>query len=160
MKKISLIFTLFNEGESIRRLLGSIERQTKLPDEIVIVDAGSKDDTVGIIREWKKSVKLPVNLIIKAGANISRGRNRAISEAKHTIIAVTDGGCELDKHWLERITNPLQAEGLDVVYGGTVAKGHSLIGRLFAAFYFTKTHTEEPTNTEHSARSMAFRRDA
>ncbi|MBC7812473.1 MAG: glycosyltransferase, partial [Burkholderiales bacterium] len=43
---ISLISTVLNEGESIRPLMESLTRQTRQPDEVVIVDGGSADNTV------------------------------------------------------------------------------------------------------------------
>ncbi|MFN8376809.1 MAG: glycosyltransferase [Anaerolineae bacterium] len=43
---ITLITTVLNEGDNIRRLLDSLRTQTRQPDEIVIVDGGSRDDTV------------------------------------------------------------------------------------------------------------------
>ncbi|NOX60915.1 MAG: glycosyltransferase, partial [Chloroflexi bacterium] len=42
---MSLIATVYNEGAAIRKLLDSIVAQTLPPDEIVIVDGGSTDDT-------------------------------------------------------------------------------------------------------------------
>src|SRR4051794_18303940 len=98
--KVSLIFTLLNEASTIQRLLNSINAQTRQPDEIVIVDAGSSDSTVNIIDTWSASTALPVQLILVPGANISRGRNVAIERASNDVIAVTDGGCALKDDWL------------------------------------------------------------
>jgi glycosyltransferase involved in cell wall biosynthesis len=47
--KTSLITTVYNEQNSISDFLKSIFEQTLLPDEIVIVDGGSKDQTVQMI---------------------------------------------------------------------------------------------------------------
>jgi len=54
MIKISLICTVLNEQKSMGAFLDSIEIQTKKPDEIVIVDGGSNDKTVEIIKNYKK----------------------------------------------------------------------------------------------------------
>ncbi|MEK7323722.1 MAG: glycosyltransferase, partial [Chloroflexota bacterium] len=50
--KVSLILTVLNEGEYIRRLLESVSRQSRLPDEVVVCDGGSTDDTVAVIDEY------------------------------------------------------------------------------------------------------------
>lgn len=102
---ISLIVTVLNEGDNIRLLLDSIARQTRQPDELVIVDGGSADNTVAILRDYGD--RLPLRLLIAEGCNISQGRNLAIAEARGDIIAATDAGVRLAAHWLETISAPL-----------------------------------------------------
>src|SRR5574341_1428526 len=46
---VSLILTVLNEGDSIRALLDSIAGQSRPPDEIVICDGGSTDQTASVI---------------------------------------------------------------------------------------------------------------
>lgn len=158
--KVSLIFTLLNETSTIQRLLDSIDAQTRQPDEVVIVDAGSSDSTLEIIGTWSESTEFRVQLILEPGANISRGRNVAIERASHDVIAVTDGGCALGDDWLGAIVRPIEAGEAEVVYGMTIAVGHTHVGRVFAAFYAAKTAGSDRSNTEHSSRSVAFTRRA
>ncbi|RME80789.1 MAG: glycosyltransferase family 2 protein, partial [Caldilineae bacterium] len=113
---ISLVATVFNEGASIRKLLDSIVAQTLPPDEVVIVDGGSSDDTVAQIQAYAD--RLPLRVLVEPGANISRGRNCAIAAARGDIIAVTDAGVRLEPTWLEEITRPLREDpGVQVVSG-------------------------------------------
>ena len=95
---ISLIATVLNEGDNIRHLFDSIQRQTRRPDEIVIVDGGSEDDTLASMRAYADV--LPLRIFVEPGCNISQGRNRAIAEARGDIIAVTDAGVRLSETWL------------------------------------------------------------
>jgi glycosyltransferase involved in cell wall biosynthesis len=99
---ISLIITIKNEENSIYQLMDSILKQNRIPDEIIIVDGGSTDNTLNILSVFYK--KLNIKLFEKP-CNIAKGRNIAISLAKNEIIAVTDAGCILDANWLENITN-------------------------------------------------------
>jgi hypothetical protein len=48
--KVSLIATVFNEAHNIRQWFDSILAGCRRPDEIVILDAGSTDDTLEIIQ--------------------------------------------------------------------------------------------------------------
>ena len=57
---ISLIATVLNEGQSMHRLMQSLVEQTRLPDEIVIVDGGSRDDTVAILHSYADRLPLRV----------------------------------------------------------------------------------------------------
>ena len=50
--KVSLIVTALNEEDSIGGLLDSVTGQIKIPDEVIIVDAGSTDNTVQLIEEF------------------------------------------------------------------------------------------------------------
>lgn len=112
--KVSLICTVKNEEKTIEDLLTSIKNQTKVPDEIIFVDGGSSDKTVQILNKWKKKLK-NLKIIEAPECNIAVGRNIAIKNASNGIIAVTDGGCILDKKWIENITKPFP--NADVVSG-------------------------------------------
>src|SRR5688500_5065742 len=104
MPSISLIATVLNEGNSIRALLDSRASQTRRPDEIVLVDGGSMDNTPDIIRSYAD--QLPIKLLIEPGCNISEGRNAAIRAASGEVIAATDAGVRLENDWLEKLTAP------------------------------------------------------
>jgi glycosyltransferase involved in cell wall biosynthesis len=105
-KPVSLVVTVLNEGEAITKLLDSILAQSRLPDEVVVVDGGSSDDTMAVLERYQS--RLPLKIIVEAGANISRGRNVGIQSATHELIAVTDAGVRLDPQWLETIIAPLE----------------------------------------------------
>lgn len=108
---VSVIATIYNESEAIGRLLSSLAMQSRTPDEIVICDGGSRDETVALIRAWASDSQIPVKLLIEPGANISRGRNVAITAAQGPLIAATDAGVRLDPMWLEQLVAPWDAAG-------------------------------------------------
>lgn len=150
--------TILNECDSMGGLLESIDRQTRQPDEFVICDAGSTDGTLQVIEQWIASTSIPTRVIVAEGANIAQGRNLAIRSTTSDVLAVTDGGCVLDQQWLERLADSIARDDIDVVFGGSRAQGVTTVGRTFAHLYNAKTHTGNLTNTEHSSRSVAFRR--
>jgi len=67
--KVSVIATVLNEGPAIRRLLDSLVAQTRAPDEVVIVDGGSSDDTVSILQDYADQGHLPLRVLDEPGAN-------------------------------------------------------------------------------------------
>jgi len=110
--RVTVISTVLNEGESIRRMMDSLLAQTRQPDEIIIVDGGSRDDTVAVIQEYAD--RLPVRVLVEPGANISRGRNIAVSAATGdgdagVVIASVDAGVWLEPQWLDRLLTPLES---------------------------------------------------
>ena len=87
MKKvnISLICTVKNEEDTTLDWLASLEKQSRLPDEVIIVDGGSTDRTVDLIKEFMRNSKLNIRLIVAPGVNIAQGRNIAIKNVTYDI---------------------------------------------------------------------------
>ena len=115
--KVSLVVPVRNEAATIEELLDSIAGQTRPPDEVVIVDGGSRDDTVGRARAATHDDG-KVRVIEAGPATPGRGRNVGIAAARHEWIALTDAGIRLDPRWLERLLETtLRNPSAGVVYG-------------------------------------------
>lgn len=155
--KISVIVTVKNEGKTIEKLLASLQAQTRPPDEIVIVDGGSTDQTVDIIQAWSK--KLPIKLIVKPGSNISQGRNLAIKEASGEIIASTDAGVKLSPVWLEALTRPFES-GAKVVSGFFLPDVEGAFETAMGATVLPSLEDINPKKFLPSSRSVAFLKEA
>ncbi|MDQ6641954.1 MAG: glycosyltransferase, partial [Actinomycetota bacterium] len=54
----------FNRRELVTRLVDAVGRGSVLPDEILVVDNASTDDTVQVLREFSGSGKLPFALTV------------------------------------------------------------------------------------------------
>ncbi|MEO8394131.1 MAG: glycosyltransferase [Chloroflexota bacterium] len=151
--------TVLNEGESIRPLLESLVMQVCFPDEVVIVDGGSKDQTRAILREYES--RLPLRVIVEPGCNISEGRNRAIAYAKSEIVVVTDAGVTLARDWLERITRPLRDNPVIEVVGGFFqADPHTIFEAALGATTLPLANEVNPDTFLPSSRSIALRKSA
>jgi len=158
--KISFITTIFNEEKTITSLLTSLVKQTKKPDEIIIVDAGSQDKTIERIENFQKlNPFLKITLLIKKGANRSQGRNLAIKKAKNEIIAISDAGCELDKNWLKNITYPFKDISVEVVAGYYQAKAKNIFEECVAPYALIMPDQVNPSKFLPASRSMAIRKN-
>lgn len=111
----SLCITVLNEENTIASLLDSVISQTVKPEEIIIVDGDSSDNTLEIIKHYQKKYKFIK--LLKEKCNRARGRNVAIDLAKNKLIVMTDAGCIPNKDWLENIIKPFQNKNIDVVAG-------------------------------------------
>lgn len=112
--KISVCVTTLNEEASIAKLLDSLISQSNKPDEIVIVDGGSVDDTINIITHYQKRYK--GIKILKEECSRAKGRNLAVEVSRNQIIAMTDAGCIAKKDWLKKISLPFE-NNIDVAAG-------------------------------------------
>ncbi len=125
-KRVSIITTVLNEAKSIEHLLQVLLSQSHKPEEIIVVDGGSTDSTMEIIKKYSK-IDSSIRLIVEEGANIAQGRNVAIQNAKHSLIAVIDAGCRPDRRWLEELIRPFSDNNsLDVVAGLVKVEAHNL----------------------------------
>jgi glycosyltransferase involved in cell wall biosynthesis len=155
---LSLIITVLNEKENLPKWLDSILGQSVLPDEIVIVDGGSKDGTW----EWLAMIA-ESNVKIKAfqhPGNISSGRNRAIREAGGDVIIATDAGCIYDKDWFKKITEPFADQACRAVatgFGPWLEKDDGLLLHLIASATTPAPH-EFARDWLPSSRSVAFKK--
>jgi len=157
--RISLITTILNEEHSIDSFLSSIFNQTRMPDEIVIVDAKSTDDTVNKIKNYTKTAKnIPIKLYVFPG-NRSIGRNEAIKHCSHQFIAVTDAGCNLKKDWLEELIKPFdQDESIDVVAGWYQPIVHTDFQKALSKVLNFKSENINANTFLPSTRSLAFKK--
>lgn len=151
--KTSFIATVYNEEKSIKLLVESLLRQTKKPDEIIIVDGGSVDNTVKILRTYPE-----IKLYVKKG-NRSVGRNYAISKAKHNLILISDAGCILNKKWVEQISKPFESKNIQVVAGYYRAKAETVLQKAVTPYVLVMPDRVRPNNFLPATRSMAILRD-
>jgi glycosyltransferase involved in cell wall biosynthesis len=162
--RVSVILTVLNEGEALRPLLESLTAQTRPPDEIVIADGGSHDNTVAVIREYE--ARLPLRLLFAPGANISQGRNAAIRAAAGDIIAVTDAGVRCEPTWLEKLTAPFHPQlpitnnQLPSLVAGFFHPDPQTVTEIaMGATVLPDARDVRPKTFLPSSRSVAFRKD-
>lgn len=153
--KISVVVTVLNEEKTIAGLLDSLLRQDKQADEIVIVDGGSTDRTVDIVRHFQQKDR-SIRLLIEKSSR-AKGRNLGIDIARDEIIAMTDAGCIVERDWLEKITKPFSSPDVEVVAGYYHPSGKSSFSK--AEFVFLGV---SPSKFDDkflpSTRSMAFKK--
>nr|MBC7244084.1 glycosyltransferase [Chloroflexota bacterium] len=153
-----------NEGNSIGRLLESLSQQTRPPDEVVIVDGGSDDDTLSQLYAWKDSGRLPLCIVVEPGCNISRGRNIAIASARGPIIAGTDAGVHLDPSWLANLTHQFMANEPNsapiIACGFFMPETTTVFEIAMAATVLPVLADVNPAKFLPSSRSVAFLKSA
>ena len=157
--KVSVIATVLNEGQAIKKLMDSLANQQRLPDEVIIVDGGSQDETVSTIQSYRNC--FPLKVIISAGANISQGRNCAIEAAAGPIIASTDAGVRLSPAWLATLIAPFeQPQPPQVVSGFFIPDPQTTFEVAMGATILPLITDINPQTFLPSSRSIAFTKAA
>ena len=157
---VSVVMTVLNEGSSILRLLDSLASQSRQPDQVVIVDGGSTDDTVTILEQYAARDGLPLRVLARPGANISQGRNAAIEAAQGEVVAVVDAGVRLSPDWLQELIAPFQDAAVHVVSGFFVPDPHTVFETAMGATVLPALADIRPETFLPSSRSVAFRKTA
>lgn len=112
--KIAVVIPVYNGSQYLSQALESLQSQTLLPYEIIIVDDGSTDGSNEILNEWiKRTVGLwNARLIQQTNSGQSAARNRGVLETSADLIAFLDQ----DDEWL-----PSHLEALNALFASNNA---------------------------------------
>ena len=158
--KRALIATLFNELDNVSDWWACLMQQTVLPDEIVIVDGGSKDGTWEKLHALAKQCPVPVKLDQRR-CNIAEGRNVAITLTDADIIAATDAGSFPELAWFAEITRPLLEDpAVDVTGGLNLSKSVTAFQQFLEQIEPREVTGWVGGDLHPSSRNTAFRRQA
>ncbi len=89
--KISISMTVYNGERFIRDQLESFLIQTRLPDELVVFDDVSSDQSVALVREFARRAPFPVRICVnERNLGITLNTERAINACSGSLIVISD----------------------------------------------------------------------
>ena len=112
--KIGVIIPLYNKEVYIERCLDSIVKQQFSDMEILVVNDGSTDNSVEIVKKYIQKDKR-IKLINKKNGGLSSARNTGIEHAKSEYIMFVDADDELEDNAINTIYSKAEKDNLDVV---------------------------------------------
>jgi cellulose synthase/poly-beta-1,6-N-acetylglucosamine synthase-like glycosyltransferase len=167
--KCSLIISIYKSPEFLDLVLCSVQRQTLVPDEIIISEDGEFLPNASIIKKWKSRWPGNSKLIHLTQKDIGNRKPLAMNKAAHTAtspyLIFIDGDCILRKDFIEthlcfsdiecfltgrRVEFSKNANtkiSEDYIQGGKLEKipvalmVDALLGHTFHIFRFFKTPT-------------------
>jgi len=103
---ITVIIPLYNKASTIHRCLKSVFSQSKLPNELIIINDGSTDESLKVAKEIVgMRFGVEIKIIDQKNHGVSFTRNKGVSLAKNDFVAFLDA----DDEWHEEfIENALQ----------------------------------------------------
>ena len=111
---VSIIIATYNRATWLPAAIDSLLNQTRPPDEIIVVDDGSTDDTSQVLATYASAL----TVISQENQGLSAARNVGIRAATGDLIAILDSDDTLPPHSIERRARILEANpGFGVVYG-------------------------------------------
>lgn len=100
---ISVIIPVFNRIELVKCCLLCLTRGTILPDEVVIVDDGSEDGMLSVVRNFMDGVSIPFKYLFQRWSGVTPGhaRNAGVKLAEGNVIVFLDSHIITARDWLE-----------------------------------------------------------
>lgn len=87
----SVVIPTFNRAHTLARAIDSVISQTHQAIEIIVVDDGSTDNTIDLLRQWPE-----IKVIKQSNQGVSAARNTGIESAQGEWVAFLDS----DDEWL------------------------------------------------------------
>ncbi|MNQ69292.1 Chondroitin synthase [compost metagenome] len=130
--RCTLVTPTYNWPEALELLLLSILNQSVLPNEVIIADDGSKDDTKELINKFQKTFPVPLIHIWHEDIQNRKASimNKAIAAAKYEYIVEIDGDIIMNKHFVE--DHLTFAQNGHYLFGSRVNIQEKLLPELFS----------------------------
>lgn len=92
MSKTSLIITVFNRSNLIRKSLLSLMNQSVMPDELILSDDGSSEDIISAISGITKGFNFPVKYVRQEnkGFRLAKTRNNGVRNSSGDFLIFLD----------------------------------------------------------------------
>ena len=126
---VSLIIPTYNGSKKIQSCLDSIQHQTVLPKEIIVVVDGSTDNTVDLLRNYRS--KVPMRVIEQSNQGRAATRNNGAKLAKGDLLIFIDDDILLDQCVIEK---HVEAQRNLAVYSGKIKISNKQISSDFQLY--------------------------
>ncbi len=148
---------VYNQAATLGRALASLRAQSIPPQEILVVDDGSTDDSVKIAREAGATV-------LRQNGNLGRGaaRARAVEAAQHEFILGLDAGNRLPPDFAARaLAHFTHAPRLTAVHGWFIQSNTgNVVERWRSRHLFARPATSVGRDAVHVTSGYVCRRSA
>lgn len=116
--KISIITATYNSGSTLRDTLESVLRQTYCDYEHLIIDGGSRDNTLELVREYEPRYGGRLRWVSEPDRGIYDAMNKGIRLATGDVVGLLNSDdFYTSDNVLENVARVMSAPTVDAVYG-------------------------------------------
>src|SRR5205085_2390801 len=118
MTSLSMLIRALNEEAHIGRLLEGVFQQSRIPDEVILVDSGSTDATIEVARRFSN---VEVVRIPSSEFSFGRALNRGLETTTADLVVIASAHVyPLQTSWLAELTAPFSDHEVALAYGRQV----------------------------------------
>lgn len=132
--KTSLIITTYNNPAALEKVMVSVRNQTRLPDEVLIADDGSGEETAAVVARFGSVASIPVFHVWQEnrGFRAAKIRNEAIRRSDGEYLILLDGDCVVNRHFV--------SDHLRLAERGCFIQGKRVLVERGAVAWFDSCH--------------------
>ncbi len=154
MLSVSVVIPILNAERTLTHCLNALAQLDPAPLEIVLVDNGSTDGTMGLLEGFASSHKrCLVRILREPREGAAAARNAGLWAAKGEIISFIDSDCAPIPAWLSHLIKPFTDPTVGAVAGRVTAAQASTTLELFSCLYTLQL----PDQPERSSRWTPWR---
>ena len=133
---VSLVVPVLNASRTLSFCLEALARLDPAPDQIILVDNGSSDDSLAILHNFAENhPDRAIKILREARRGAAAARNAGTRAAQAEIVAFTDADCAPEAAWLQHLSIPFQDPVIGAVAGRVTAAPAFSTLELFSVLY-------------------------
>ena len=118
MSTVSVCIATYRRAERLAAVLDDLSRQTRLPDEVVVVDNDATASARPVVEErLRQSAPFPIRYAVQPVKNISLTRNKTVELAGGDWLAFIDDDERAPPPWLAQLVEAAARDAADGVLG-------------------------------------------
>lgn len=118
LPKASVIIPVYNAENTLHYCINSILKQTYKNFEIILINDGSRDKSLNIMKEYKKRYPDKIQIYNQPNQGVAETRNRGIKYSRGQYLFFVDNDDYIDNNYIETFIESIEKTSADVVIGG------------------------------------------
>lgn len=107
-ERVAVVIATRDRADSLDRCLGSVFEQTRIPDEVIVVDnAPASTATADLLAERYRG---RVRYVLEPTPGLGRAHNTGLRHVSSDIVLFTDDDVVLDRHWVSAMAAPMEED--------------------------------------------------
>ena len=128
----TILIPAYNEEKGIKKTIDSCLEQTIKPDKIIVVNDGSTDNTLNILKSYGDRIKI-INLKKNTG-NKSKAQEIGLKHINTDIFITTDADTRLDSEYIKTILKKFKEEDYSAICGYVKSDRNNYISTILLSF--------------------------
>jgi GT2 family glycosyltransferase len=154
--RVSVVIPVLNAARTLPRTLEALMALSPAPDEIVLVDNGSIDETPSRLRAFATAARTKVILLHEPRRGASAARNTGARAATGDVVAFTDADCCPRADWLAALCAPLADSAAGAVAGRLASTPPRGVVETFSSLFTLQAPTAAARHTRWTPSAGGF----